>query len=51
MKMMVERYQGEKLLWGKRRTSENDTRLNYLRSFIDAVAIAFYVLLKFEANV
>lgn len=33
------------------RTSENEKRLNSLGPFIDAVAIAFYILLEFEVNV
>lgn len=49
--MIIERYNRGKLLWRNRRKSENDTRLNSLGSFIDAVAIEFYILLEFEANV
>ena len=37
-----------KLLWRNKRTSEKDKRLISVGSFIEAVAIAFYMLVEFR---
>ena len=51
MKMMVERYEGENYFGEIGVSSEDETLLNSLGSFIDALGIAFYILLEFEANI
>ena len=48
--MMVERYEGENYFGGIG-VHQKDTRLNYLRSFNDGAAIAFYIILEFEVNI